>query len=621
MSDDDNVVDFPRVTLRPLNPSEEGGVFEPLPPLEEPDPAPEYPTLTLPTLEPPTAVRLPSVAPSVPAEGAVPATFRSDGGSEAGQAATGTGMIAAAAMAVAAMRGLVNLLEDRRQRKLERHAETAPLREARMKRRLAKEEARNKHEAAMQGIADKITQERAKQRVPSGKSWGEKAAGRGSKGKGGDKGKGGNKHSQADKSAADKAKAKHAAQAAKDKIAADKAKHALADKAAARKQAEKKAAAKQQADLADRKAARKNDGGRKDGSSKAADKVAADKAKAKAAEKAARARQGEAKAKEKAKDKDAARKQAAKDADLRRAAEKAKRDSKGSGKDEKPKRPKRPRKDPGGWKGSKGPGSEPKNGKGPKGPRTPPTTGEKGFKPKGDEKVRASRKNGQKTPRAGAPSSEKGRPGREEATGSAGPKPGGPGSRMRPPPGMSDDYTVTLGREAPSSPPPQPKPAPALVSGSGSTPPAPQEGGGTVPPKSATVTAFAHQPGVDSDLTVYDLVESDETAATEILDRVEEAKGAADAAERLLSHLENLMGQIADLKIPGSLPGYAAKLAEKSETVGARAKALAAALPKASEAIAAAGQLAAETDKGHADTVKDMGYAAPAESEYHGSDA
>ncbi len=125
-----------------------------------------------------------------PQPGHVPATFRSDGGS-GGSAVPRLGALSLAAclaVAVATLRGTHAFLQDRRQRRLAREAENAQLREARMKMRLATEEARGKHVLAMQGLRDKGVQQRAK-RVQSGPEFGGKALGRG--GSGGSSGRGG----------------------------------------------------------------------------------------------------------------------------------------------------------------------------------------------------------------------------------------------------------------------------------------------------------------------------------------------------------------------------------------------------------------------------------------------
>jgi hypothetical protein len=121
----------------------------------------------------------------------------------------------------------------------------------------------------------------------------------------------------------------------------------------------------------------------------------------------------------------------------------------------------------------------------------------------------------------------------------------------------------------------------------------------------------------DSDLTVYDVIDSDADMAEEILAGADHARAVAEKCEDMTGHLESLHAKILDLKVPGVLAGMVARLMEKAETVKNRAEAVAEALPRASEAIATAGQKAAAEDKHVADAVKDAGHVAPAEREYH----
>ncbi|MEU6141444.1 hypothetical protein ABZ848_13890 [Streptomyces sp. NPDC047081] len=121
----------------------------------------------------------------------------------------------------------------------------------------------------------------------------------------------------------------------------------------------------------------------------------------------------------------------------------------------------------------------------------------------------------------------------------------------------------------------------------------------------------------DSDLTVYDVIESDADMAQEILAGADHARLAAEKCEAMSDRLEALYSKILDLKVPGLLAGMVVRLIEKAETVKNRAEAVAETLPRASEAIAAAGQKAAAEDKHVADAVKDAGHVAPAEREYH----
>ncbi|MGW7445000.1 hypothetical protein [Kitasatospora sp. NPDC054795] len=148
-------------------------------------------------------------------------------------------------------------------------------------------------------------------------------------------------------------------------------------------------------------------------------------------------------------------------------------------------------------------------------------------------------------------------------------------------------------------------------------PPAPPAPGGrpvTIPvPRAAHGTQYA-----DADLTIYDVIEADADMAEEILAGADEARLAAEGCERLLGRLEALHAKVVDLKVPGVLEGMVAALIDKTETVKAKAEAVAETIPAASEAIAQAGANAARRDQPFADTVRDMGHTAPAEREYHG---
>ncbi|MFD8937900.1 hypothetical protein ACFV0R_22075 [Streptomyces sp. NPDC059578] len=135
----------------------------------------------------------------------------------------------------------------------------------------------------------------------------------------------------------------------------------------------------------------------------------------------------------------------------------------------------------------------------------------------------------------------------------------------------------------------------------------------TVPvPTKAPNTQYA-----DSDLTIYDVIESDADMAEEIMAGVDEAHAAAAGCEQMMTRLEALHAKITDLKVPGVLEGWVMLLAEKAVSVKAKAEALAAKLPEASEAIAAAGQNAERRHRPLADVTRDHGHAAPAERDYH----
>lgn len=122
---------------------------------------------------------------------------------------------------------------------------------------------------------------------------------------------------------------------------------------------------------------------------------------------------------------------------------------------------------------------------------------------------------------------------------------------------------------------------------------------------------------VDADLTVYDVIESDEDMAVEILAGAEHAKLVADRCERLVSSLESLHAELSAKFVPGVLIGWCARLIERAGVVETKAEELAAGLPRASEAIAHAGQVAADYDKHPADVTRDMGHTAPADASYH----
>jgi hypothetical protein len=121
----------------------------------------------------------------------------------------------------------------------------------------------------------------------------------------------------------------------------------------------------------------------------------------------------------------------------------------------------------------------------------------------------------------------------------------------------------------------------------------------------------------DAELTVYDVIDADADMAEEITEGVDEAIKAADGCDRLMNKLEALHAKILDLKVPGSLPGMVARLMEKTATVKAKADAIAAALPRASEAISTAGSNAEARHRHPADVTRDMGHTRPADRDYH----
>lgn len=121
----------------------------------------------------------------------------------------------------------------------------------------------------------------------------------------------------------------------------------------------------------------------------------------------------------------------------------------------------------------------------------------------------------------------------------------------------------------------------------------------------------------DAELTVYDVIESDEDQAHEIMAGAEHAKIVADRCQDLTNHLDALRAELEARYVPGRLLGWCVRLMDRSQTVEAKAQALAQGLPRASEAIAHAGQVAAEYDKHPADVTRDMGHTAPADASYH----
>ncbi|WUU86484.1 hypothetical protein OG790_34160 (plasmid) [Streptomyces cellulosae] len=125
-------------------------------------------------------------------EGTAPARQDGGDGEADGPGVAALGLAATLAIALAALRGTATALTDWRQRRQERAEELAPLREARLKHRLAGEEAAAKHALAMQSIGDKAAQQRSKS-IPSSQDYGRKAlgGGRGSLKGGGGKGPGG----------------------------------------------------------------------------------------------------------------------------------------------------------------------------------------------------------------------------------------------------------------------------------------------------------------------------------------------------------------------------------------------------------------------------------------------
>ncbi|MET8479277.1 hypothetical protein ABZV68_19085 [Streptomyces clavifer] len=250
---------------------------------------------------------------------------------------------------------------------------------------------------------------------------------------------------------------------------------------------------------------------------------------------------------------------------------------------------------------------------GPK-PTGPTSTGPK---PKGDKsrtrrgwwERASSRRSGRSEPDPSSTTSSGATPG---------PGPGAaPGGGFGPPPGWgyTEGTTITVeqvGGEAWTARRKENRRAAGVPAGAI---PASRTGGTgvTVPvPTRAPSTQYA-----DSDLTIYDVIDSDADMAEEIMAGVDEANAAAEGCEKMMTKLEALHQKIVDLKVPGVLEGWVLILAEKAVSVKAKAEALAEKLPAASEAIRTAGENAERRHKPLADVTRDHGHAAPAERDYH----
>ncbi|WP_285421664.1 hypothetical protein, partial [Streptomyces benahoarensis] len=231
------------------------------------------------------------------------------------------------------------------------------------------------------------------------------------------------------------------------------------------------------------------------------------------------------------------------------------------------------------------------------------------------------------------------------------------GEWLRPPPGMRVEYKTTLhrtdweardraekvraevlrrrarivnvsnpspglppGPAAPQTPPASPAPPAPTPSSTSSQAPKnkrkeaiPMPGG---PPARSAPPVGNTQFG-DSDLTVYDVIDADKDMAEEILAGAEHALQVADRCQRLQAALEGLRAALIAKNVPGVFVGWCTRLMDRAGVVEDKAVAVAAGLPRASEAISLAGDIAAEHDRPVADVVRDMGHTAPAASSYH----
>lgn len=121
----------------------------------------------------------------------------------------------------------------------------------------------------------------------------------------------------------------------------------------------------------------------------------------------------------------------------------------------------------------------------------------------------------------------------------------------------------------------------------------------------------------DSDLTIHDVIEADADMAEEILAGADRARDVAGKCDEMSERLEELYAKVQELKVPGVLAGMVLRLMEQAGEVKNRAQAVAATLPRASEAISQAGANAERRHRPLSDITKDMGHVAPAERDYH----
>ncbi|MFD7510013.1 hypothetical protein ACFV5N_11820 [Streptomyces sp. NPDC059853] len=208
------------------------------------------------------------------------------------------------------------------------------------------------------------------------------------------------------------------------------------------------------------------------------------------------------------------------------------------------------------------------------------------------------------------------------------------GEWLRPPPGWTVNYEVRVDRADGRRSRAAGAPA-GITTGARALPRAPEHGsprptGSSAPPRSTaggtTVTApvpMRAAAGVgttqytDSDLTLGDVIDADADMAEEILAGADQARDVAERCEEMTRRLEDLHARIVQLSIPGVLERLVVRLMEQADVVRDRAEAVAATLPRASEAIATAG---ANAEARHGQLVRataDHGHVAPAERDYH----
>jgi len=194
---DAQVYNFPRIgfNITPVAPSQDAGDLEPaIPELPSGEPgtgtgerARRSPLDLVGALPSPALLASPVPATTSPEPG-LPATFRNGdtGEQPVGPRLGALSMAAVLAVAVAALRGSAILLEDRRQRAMEKRAESAPMREAQLKHQLAMaqhgwdvDEAVAKGRTDVTKAREKAAEKNAKNKVPPGTEFGRKTLGGG----------------------------------------------------------------------------------------------------------------------------------------------------------------------------------------------------------------------------------------------------------------------------------------------------------------------------------------------------------------------------------------------------------------------------------------------------------
>ncbi|MFE7854410.1 hypothetical protein [Streptomyces sp. NPDC057403] len=254
------------------------------------------------------------------------------------------------------------------------------------------------------------------------------------------------------------------------------------------------------------------------------------------------------------------------------------------------------------------------------GPTGPKGSGPKTSGPKGSGPASGPSSRREQWERAGSRRSERASDTKTSTTSSGtgpGPAAGPGGGSFGPPPGWgySEPATYTVEQIGPARSNRPDGRRPSGRTARAGLPAGTSRGGTvvTVPvPSKAPNTQYA-----DSELTIFDVIESDADMAEEIMAGVDEARAAAEGCDKMMTKLEALHQKIVDLKVPGVLEGWVLILAEKAVSVKAKAEALAEKLPAASEAIRTAGENAERRHKPLADAVRDAGHTAPAERDYH----